>query len=168
MRGNGEFDLNLFSRATPSFGNWCGPNWSAGFFGKSASRDELIAATVAKIPGPDGVLRDSSLDAICKEHDITYLEPIPIGRDARRSDHTQSAALPDRCRRAFPADQQAPVAIEPAMRAFDDPASRPRSLTLGLVLVPTTSNPRHHADLPDMLIDPATDITQVQTQPRAR
>ncbi len=30
------------------------------------------------------------------------LEPIPIGRDARRSDHTQSAASPSTCQRAFP------------------------------------------------------------------
>ncbi len=52
----------------------------------------------------------------------------------------------------FPADQQASIAIEPAMRAFDDPAPRPRSFSLRLAFLPTAANPRHHADLPDMLI----------------
>lgn len=68
----------------------------------------------------------------------------------------------------FPADQQASITIEPAVRAFDDPAPRPCSVTLGLALIPTTSNPRHHPDLPDMLIDAATDIAQIQAQPRTR
>ena len=66
----------------------------------------------------------------------------------------------------FPSDQQASIAIEPTMRAFDDPAPRPCSVTHGLALIPTTSNPRHHADLPDMVVHTTTDIAQIQAQPR--
>ncbi len=68
----------------------------------------------------------------------------------------------------FPSDQQASIAVEPAMSPFDDPAPRPCSVTLGLALIPTTSNPGHHPDLPDMLIDAATDIAPIQAQPRTR
>ncbi len=58
----------------------------------------------------------------------------------------------------LPTDQQAAIAIEPAVRTFHDPSPRSRSFTLGLALIATTANPRHHADLPDMLIDPAVDF----------
>ncbi len=68
----------------------------------------------------------------------------------------------------FPADQQASITIEPAVRAFDDPAPRPCAITLYLALVPTAANPRHHPDLPDMFLHTTTDIAQIQTQPRAR
>lgn len=54
------------------------------------------------------------------------------------------------------------------MRPFDDPPSCSRSLTSVLALVPATANPRHHADLPNMLINPSPDIAQIQAQPRAR
>lgn len=61
----------------------------------------------------------------------------------------------------FPSDQQASIAIEPTVRAFDDPASGPRAITLGLGFIPTPTNPRHHADLPDMLVHTPTDIAQI-------
>ncbi len=54
------------------------------------------------------------------------------------------------------------------MRSFNDPAPCPRSFTLGLALIPTTPNPRHHADLPDMVIDAASDIDPIQARPRAQ
>ncbi len=68
----------------------------------------------------------------------------------------------------FPANEQASIAIEPAMRSFDDPATCPRTFALCLAFVPTATNPRHHADLPDMVAHTTTDIAQIQAQPRAR
>lgn len=88
---------------------------------------------------------------------------MPDDQAARKVQHREIGV-----RALFPADQQASIAIEPAMRPFDDPAPRPRAFTLGLALVPTAANPRHHADLPDMLINPAANIAQIQAKPRAR
>lgn len=68
----------------------------------------------------------------------------------------------------LPEDQQTPIAIEPARRTLHDPALRSRPLTLGLVLIPTPTNPRHHPDLPDMFIHTAPDTAPIQAQPRAR
>lgn len=68
----------------------------------------------------------------------------------------------------FPADQQTAITIEPAVRAFDDPAPRPRAFPLGLALIASSANPRHHANLPDMVVHATTDIAPIQAQPRAR
>ncbi len=66
---------------------------------------------------------------------------------------------PKRVGPLFPTNQQASIPIEPAMRSLDNPSSCPRTLALGLALVPTTTNPLHHADPPDMLMNPASRIT---------
>lgn len=68
----------------------------------------------------------------------------------------------------FPADQQSSITIEPTMRPFNQPASCSRTLSLRLGFVATPSNPRHHASLPNVVIDPLSDIAQIQTQPRTR
>ena len=68
----------------------------------------------------------------------------------------------------FPSDQQASIAVDPAMGPFDDPAPRPRAFPLGLVLIASSANPRHHPGLPDMVVNPASDIAPIQAQPRAR
>lgn len=68
----------------------------------------------------------------------------------------------------FPQDQQVAIAIAPAMRSLYNASSPPRTLALGLALIATTANPRHHADPQGMLVQTAPDITQVHTQPRAR
>lgn len=70
----GGLDLNFFARFLPPYGNWCGPNWSAGEFGGRLSLEALKLAPVSKIIGADGVLRNSEIDAICKEHDLAYYE----------------------------------------------------------------------------------------------
>lgn len=88
---------------------------------------------------------------------------MPDDQATRKLQHRQI-----RVRALFPADQQASIAVEPAMRPFDDPASRPSAFTLGLALVSAATNPRHHPDLPDMLVNPAADIAPIQAQPRAR
>ncbi len=40
----------------------------------------------------------------------------------------------------FPADQQTSITIEPAVRAFDDPAPRPRAFSIGLALIASSSS----------------------------
>lgn len=67
----------------------------------------------------------------------------------------------------FPADQHASIAIEPAMRPFHHPAPRLRFFTLGLALIAKPANPRHHADLSDIVMDAASDIAPIEAQPRA-
>ncbi len=68
----------------------------------------------------------------------------------------------------FPTDQQPPIPIEPAMRSFNHPASCSRAFSVRLSFVSTPSNPGHHTDLPHVVIDTASDITQIKTQPGSR
>lgn len=58
----------------PIYGNWCGPDWSAGQRGGELSRDELVRGAVFKRPGVDGTTEDSPLDAMCKDHDLAYFD----------------------------------------------------------------------------------------------
>lgn len=58
----------------PIYGNWCGPDWSAGQRGGELSRDELVRGAVFKRPGVDGTTQESPLDAMCKDHDLAYFD----------------------------------------------------------------------------------------------
>ncbi|MFY1927702.1 hypothetical protein ACOTDZ_31495, partial [Achromobacter dolens] len=58
----------------PIYGNWCGPDWSAGQRGGELSRDELVRGAAFKRPGVDGTAQESPLDAMCKDHDLAYFD----------------------------------------------------------------------------------------------
>jgi hypothetical protein len=77
-----KFEVGFFSRIIPTFGNWCGPGWSAGKFGQNESA-ALLLAPVVKMPGPDGNLRDSPLDKICKAHDLDYIAAAGMPNEAQ-------------------------------------------------------------------------------------
>lgn len=57
----------------PRFGNWCGPGWSAGRETTSLTTADLNVGAMV-VPGADGTLRASPVDALCKTHDIAYAQ----------------------------------------------------------------------------------------------
>lgn len=55
----------------PTFGNYCGPNWSDGRRLKDGEPPELNGI-LAREPGADGIRRDSPVDGSCFKHDRKY------------------------------------------------------------------------------------------------
>ncbi len=64
-------NLNSVAEMVPTFGYWCGPEWSAGQRGSSF---DLKFTTVAKVPDQNGRLVNSQLDALCQVHDRSYID----------------------------------------------------------------------------------------------
>lgn len=64
----------------PTFGLWCGPEWSAGERGTSFDPN---FTSVAKVPGPNGTPINSKLDEFCQVHDRSYLEAVGKPDEAR-------------------------------------------------------------------------------------
>lgn len=55
----------------PILGNYCGPYWADGH--PLNSREiPTFALPPMELPGPDGVLRPSPPDAVCRAHDMKY------------------------------------------------------------------------------------------------
>jgi hypothetical protein len=53
------------SQGVPTFGNFCGPGWTGGGSGK-------IDDPVIRMPGADGLWRESPVDLLCQKHDAEY------------------------------------------------------------------------------------------------
>ena len=64
------FDPTQASTYIPTFGNWCGPNWSAGQRNIQLTATDMAKYPAAITPGPDGTLQPSPVDALCKNHDM--------------------------------------------------------------------------------------------------
>jgi predicted Zn-dependent protease len=58
----------------PTYGLWCGPNWSAGQRDNTMTHDQLENSPVQMSAGSDGILRYSPVDELCKTHDIAYAD----------------------------------------------------------------------------------------------
>lgn len=66
-----EFKLISLEALIPTFGFWCGPGWSAG------RRDGYVDVTyteVAMVKDIFGNFQKSTLDTLCRLHDLSYLE----------------------------------------------------------------------------------------------
>ncbi len=66
-----EFKLISLGSLIPTFGLWCGPGWSDG------RRDGYVDETyteVAMVKDIFGNLQKSTLDALCRLHDLSYLD----------------------------------------------------------------------------------------------
>lgn len=68
------FSIRDTSTWVPTYGQWCGPNWSAGLRNNTMTLAQLQASPVAQTLGIDGNVRPSPVDLACKAHDIAYFQ----------------------------------------------------------------------------------------------
>ena len=67
-----EFDIFSIDSWVLTFGENCGPGWSAGHRDKNTPFEKIINSPVVKVTGKDGNLKESVLDTICRDHDARF------------------------------------------------------------------------------------------------
>lgn len=69
----GFFGLINYATLIPTYGEFCGSEWSAGKRTSEISLKEMQSAPVLKVP-LNGIFKDSSVDRLCKVHDLAYFD----------------------------------------------------------------------------------------------